>query len=124
MRDTELSSSVTTIHLGRHARVIVLRGRIRDRAEEELRAQLLAAIDEGVHGLLVDLSEAHSISTSAHGLVRAASVTMDDRGGALLAWRWNGSADEPTYVLAELRDRGVADLVPLEPCADDDRGRS
>ena len=34
MYDSDPSSSVTTIHLGPHARVIVLRGRIRDRAED------------------------------------------------------------------------------------------
>jgi anti-anti-sigma regulatory factor len=123
MRETDLSTPVTTIDLGRHARVIVLRGRIDDRVEEQLRAQLLAAIDEGVHGVLVDLSEADSISAAAHEIVRAASVTLDDRGGVLLAWRWNGSADEPTYVLAELRDHGVAGLVPVE-ATDDARGRA
>jgi anti-anti-sigma regulatory factor len=114
MHETELSTPVTTIQLGNHARVIVLRGRISGGAEEELRAQLVAAIDEGVKGVLVDLSEAASISESAHGIVRAASVALDDRGGILLAWRWNGSADEPAYVLAELRDQEVAELVPVE----------
>jgi anti-anti-sigma regulatory factor len=123
MHDTDLSTPVHTVALGRHARVIVLRGRISDAAEEELRSQLLSAIDEGVHGLLVDLSEADSISASAHEIVRAASVTLDDRGGVLLAWRWSGSADEPTYVLAELRDHSVAELVPVD-AGDDERGRS
>ena len=119
MYDSDPSSSVTTIHLGPHARVIVLRGRIRDRAEDALREQLLAALDEGTHGLLMDLSEAHSISSSAHDIVRAASLTLDDRGGVLLAWRWNGSADEPTYVLAELRDHGMSELVPGDTGAGD-----
>jgi anti-anti-sigma regulatory factor len=106
---------VTTIQLGSHARVIVLRGRIGDQAADELREQLISAIEEGVQGVLVDLSEADSISVSAHEIVRAASMTLDDRGGALLAWRWNGSVDEPAYVLAEPRDHGVGGLVAVEP---------
>jgi anti-anti-sigma regulatory factor len=114
MHETDLSTPVTTIQLGSHVRVIVLRGRISDGAEEELRAELLAAIDEGVKGVVVDLSEADSITESAHEIVRAASVTLDDRGGILLAWRWNGSADEPAYVLAELRDQAVSELVSVD----------
>jgi anti-anti-sigma regulatory factor len=114
MHETDRSTPVATIQLGSHARVIVLRGRISDSAEEELRVQLLAAIDDGVKGVVVDLSEADSITESAHEIVRAASVTLDDRGGILLAWRWNGSTDEPAYVLAELRDREVSELVPVD----------
>ncbi|GEM_PF-3237620 len=123
MHDTELTPSVTTIHLGRHARVIVLRGKIRDGAEAELRAELLGAIDDGVRGLLMDVSEAETLSASAHDLVRAASVALDDRGGVLLAWTWDGSVEEPTYVLAELRDHAVAELLPVEAGAGGDRGR-
>lgn len=123
MHDTDPSSPVSTIHLGPHARVILLRGRIRGRAEAQLREQLLAAIDEEVHGLLIDLSEADSISASAHDMVRATSLTLDNRGGVLLAWRWNGSVEEPTYVLAELRDHGMAELVSVEAGAGDDGAR-
>lgn len=119
MHDTEPSSPVTTIQLGPHARVIVLRGRIHGRAEAELRTQLLAALDQEVHGLLIDLSEADSISESAHDIVRATSLTLDNRGGVLLAWRWNGSVEEPTYVLAELRDHGMGELVSVEAAAGD-----
>jgi anti-anti-sigma regulatory factor len=115
VHDADLSTPVTTIALGSHARVIVLRGRIGGRAADELRDELISAIEEGVQGVLVDLSEADSISVSAHEIVRAASVTLDDRGGALLAWRWNGSVEEPAYVLAEPRDHGVAGLVAVEP---------
>lgn len=121
MRDTDSISHVTTIHLSRHARVIVLRGRICDRAEDDLRVQMLAALDDDVHGLFVDLSETDSISSTAHDVVRAASATLHDRGGALLAWRWNGSVDEPSYVLAELQDHGLAELVPVEAGACSDR---
>jgi anti-anti-sigma regulatory factor len=124
MHDADRSSAVTTIHLGPHARVIVLQGRISGRAEAELREQLLAAIDDEVHGLLVDLSEADSISASAHDIVKATSLTLDNRGGVLLAWRWNGSVEEPTYVLAELRDHGVAELVTVEAGAGDDGERA
>jgi anti-anti-sigma regulatory factor len=123
MHDTDQSSPVTTIQLGPHARVIVLRGRIRGRAESELRDQLLAAIAGEVHGLLIDLSEADSISASAHEIVKAASLTLDDRGGVLLAWRWNGSVEEPTYVLAELRDHGMAGLVSVESGPGEHGGR-
>lgn len=123
MHDTDLSTPVTTVELGRHARVIVLRGRISGGAEEQLREQLLAAIDEGVNGVLVDLSETDSISAAAHDIVQAASLTLDDRGGVLLAWRWNGSVERPTYVLAELRDHSVSELVPIED-ADEHRERA
>ncbi len=114
MPETELPTSVSTIALGRRVRVIVLRGRIRADAEDELRDRLIAALDEGVQGVLLDLTRADSITPSAHEVVRAVSLTLDDRGGVLLAWRWNGSIEEPTYVLAELRDHGVSELVPVE----------
>jgi hypothetical protein len=117
MPETDLPTSVSTITLGRRARVIVLRGRIRDAAEDLLRAQLIAALEEGVQGMLLDLTRADSITASAHEVVRAASLTLADRGGVLLAWRWNGSVSDPTYVLAELRDHGISELVPVE---DDD----
>ncbi|HET8743818.1 MAG TPA: STAS domain-containing protein [Gaiella sp.] len=114
MPETELPTSVSTIALGRRVRVIVLRGRICAGAEDELREQLIAALEEGAQGVLLDLTRADSISVSAHEVVRAASLTLDDRGGVLLAWRWNGSIEEPTYVLAELRDHDVSELVPVE----------
>ena len=118
MPETDISRPVSTIVLGRRARVIVLRGRIRAGAEDDLRRELLAALDERVEGVLLDLTGADSITTSAHKIVRAASLMLGDRGGVLLAWRWNGSVDDPTYVLSEVRDHGISELVPVEAAAD------
>jgi len=122
MPETDVPRSVSTIVLGRRARVIVLRGRIGAAAEDDLREELLAALEERVEGVLLDVTGADSITTSAHEIVRAASLTLGDRGGVLLAWRWNGSVEEPTYVLSEVRDHGISELVPVE--ADADRGAS
>jgi hypothetical protein len=36
----------------------------------------------------------------------------------LLSWRWNGSVDDPAYVLSEVRDHGISELVPVEAAAD------
>jgi hypothetical protein len=91
---------------------------IRAGAEDDLRKELLAALDERVEGVLLDLTGADCISTSAHKIVRAASLMLRDRGGVLLAWRWNGSVDDPAYVLSEVRDHGISELVPVEAAAD------
>jgi hypothetical protein len=114
MPETDVPRSVSTIVLGRRARVIVLRGRIGAGAEDDLREELLAALGDRVEGVLLDVTGADSITTSAHEIVRAASLTLGERGGVLLAWRWNGSVEDPTYVLSEVRDHGISELVPIE----------
>jgi hypothetical protein len=118
MPETDVPRSVSTIVLGRRARVIVLRGRIGADAEDDLREELLAALEERVEGVLLDVTGADSITASAYEVVRAASLMLGDRGGVLLAWRWNGSVEEPTYVLAEVRDHGISELVPVETDAE------
>ena len=102
-------SAVTSVHVGREARLVVLRGAIRDRETEDLRRELVAAIDAGVRGLLVDLSEVDSLSVAAQELVESASATLADRGGVLLAWSAKESVGRPTFVLSELRDGALAD---------------
>ncbi len=96
--------AVTSMHVGRDARVVVLRGAIRDPEAEELRRELVSAIDAGVRGLLVDLSEVEFLGPTAQGLVQSASATLADRGGALLAWSAKESVERPTFVLSEPGD--------------------
>jgi anti-anti-sigma regulatory factor len=105
---------VTTVEVGPRARVIVLRGTIRGGAVDALREELLAAIEGGVREVFVDLSEVESVGSPFHDLVSAASVSLADRGGVLLVWSRKYAAGEPTYVVADIRDRALAELVPGE----------
>jgi anti-anti-sigma regulatory factor len=105
---------VTTVGVGPRACVIVLRGTIRGSAVDTLREQLLAAIDAGVREVFVDLSEVESVGSPFHDLVSAASVSLADRGGVLLVWSRKYAAGEPTYVVADIRDRALAELMPRE----------
>jgi anti-anti-sigma regulatory factor len=98
------------MHVGREARVVVLRGAIRDREAEELRSELMSAIDAGVRGLLVDLSEVELLGATARELVRAASATLADRGGVLLAWSAKEDVERPTFVLSELHDDSPSEI--------------
>ena len=101
----------TTIDVGRRARVIVLRGVIRDAAVDELRERLLAAIEAGIREVVLDFSEVESLGSPVHDLVSAASVTIADRGGVLLVWSRKYAAGEPAYVITEIHDRALADLM-------------
>jgi anti-anti-sigma regulatory factor len=105
---------VTAVVVGPRAGVIVLRGTIRGSAVDALREQLLAAIEGGVREVFVDLSEVESVGSPFHDLVSAASVSLADRGGVLLVWSRKYAAGEPTYVVADIRDRALAELMPGE----------
>jgi anti-anti-sigma regulatory factor len=105
---------VTTVDVGVQARVIVLRGTIREDAVDELRERLLEAIEDGVREVFVDVSEVESVGSPFHDLVSAASVSLADRGGALLVWSRKYAAGDPTYVVTDIRDRALAELVPRE----------
>jgi hypothetical protein len=72
----------------------------------------LEAIEAGATEVLLDLSEIESIGSPVHDLIAATSITLADRGGVLLAWSRKYSLGEPTYVVAELRDRAIAELLP------------
>jgi anti-anti-sigma regulatory factor len=115
MRNTDSSQDaihVTTVEVGRQAAVIVLRGVIRGRAVEQLREQLITAIEAGVRELFLDLSEVESIGSPVHNLVAAASMTLADRGGVMLTWSRKYTHGEPTYLMADIRDRALAELMP------------
>ena len=103
---------VTTTDLGHGARVIALRGAIRGGAVDELRDRLLAAIDAGAREVVVDLTDVESLGSPVHDLVAAASVTLADRGGVLLVWSRRYAVGEPTYVMTDVRDRAIAELMP------------
>ena len=110
MTDTDPSAdarAVTSFQVGPQACVIALRGTVGESAADDLRAELLAAIDGGVRGVVVDVSQVESLGPAAHDLIRAASATLTDRGGVLLTWSSKESPGRPTYVLAEIRDRVV-----------------
>jgi anti-anti-sigma regulatory factor len=107
-------SSLTTLDIGARARVIVLRGNIRGDVVEALREELLAAIEGGVREIFVDLSDVESVGSPFHDLVSAASITLADRGGVLLVWSRKYTAGDPTYVVADIRDRALAELMPRE----------
>lgn len=103
---------VTTTDLGHGARVIALRGAIRGGAVDELRDRLLAAINAGAREVVVDLTDVESLGSPVHDLVAAASVTLADRGGVLLVWSRRYAVGEPTYVMTDVRDRAIAELMP------------
>ena len=105
---------VTTVDVGQRARVIVLRGTIRGDAVDDLREQLLAAIEEGVREVFVDLSDVESVGSPFHDLGSAASITLADRGGVLLVCSRKYAAGDPTYLVADIRDRALAELMPRE----------
>ena len=96
--------AVTSMRVGGEACVVVLRGAIHEREAEDLRRELVSAIDAGVRGVLIDLSEADDLSSAAQELVQSASATLADRGGVLLAWSARESVGRPTFVLSELRE--------------------
>jgi anti-anti-sigma regulatory factor len=106
------AEQITTVDVGHRAQVIVLRGAIRGRVVDELREQLLAAIESGVREVFLDLSEVESVGSPVHDLVSAASITLADRGGVLLVWSRKYAVGEPTYVIAEVRDWALAELMP------------
>ena len=111
-RSSHGEGQLTTIDVGHRARVIVLRGAIRDSAVGELRERLLAAIDAGVREVVLDLSDVESLGSSVRDLVSAASITFADRGGVLLVWSRKYAAGDQTYVITEVRDRALAELTP------------
>lgn len=117
------TEQITTVDVGHRAQVIVLRGAIRGSAVDDLREQLLAAISAGVREVFLDLSEVESIGSPVHDLVSAASITLADRGGVLLVWSRKYAVGEPTYVIADVRDRALAELMPsARGSARSDRG--
>lgn len=105
---------LATVDVGPRARVIVLRGDIRGAAVDALREELLAAIEGGVREVFVDLSDVESVGSPFHDLVSAASITLADRGGVLLVWSRKYTAGEPTYLVADIRDRALAELMPRQ----------
>jgi anti-anti-sigma regulatory factor len=109
---THGTQPVTTADVGPRARVIVLRGTIRGDAVDDLREQLLTAIEGGVREVFLDLSDVESVGSPFHDLVSAASITLADRGGVLLVWSRKYASGEPTYLVADIRDRALAELLP------------
>jgi anti-anti-sigma regulatory factor len=95
-------------------RIIVLRGAIRGKAEEVFRTELLGAIDEGAKEIILDLSETETVVAAVHELVAAASSTLADRDGVLLTWSEKHASGGATYLIAEVRDRGLGELVQPE----------
>lgn len=106
------AEQVTTEDVGKGAQVIVLHGAIRGAAVDALRERLLAAIEAGVREVFLDVSEAESIGSPVHDLVSAASITLADRGGALLVWSRKYTVGEPVDIISEVRDRALAELMP------------
>ncbi len=104
-------ASVETVDVGPATRVIVLRGAILDEAEDALRAELIEAIEGAARVILLDLSRVESLTPTAHALVAAASVTLADRGGSLLAWSEKHADGSPAYLIADVRDRGIGELI-------------
>jgi anti-anti-sigma regulatory factor len=88
---------------GERGTVLVLRGAIRGRAEDELRRALRAAIADGAV-VVLDLTEVETFASSARELVASAGTTLADRGGALLAWTTNDAGGERSHVMRELRN--------------------
>ena len=115
VRPPEDDGQVTAIDFGRRARVIVLRGDIRDTLVDELRERLLAAIEGGVREVVLDLSDVERVGSSVRDLVSAASITFADRGGVLLVGSRKDADGDQTYVITEVRDRALSTLAPRRP---------
>jgi anti-anti-sigma regulatory factor len=105
-------SPFTTVAVGARSQVIALRGTVRGSAVDELRETLVAAIESGVREIVLDLTDVESLGSPVHDLLSAASITLADRGGVLLVWSRKYAVDEPTYVMSDVRDRALAELVP------------
>ncbi|HEY7344340.1 MAG TPA: hypothetical protein VH620_02180 [Gaiella sp.] len=108
---TDDRGPVTTVALGHRAEKIVLRGAIRGRAVDELRARLRAAIGRGVRELFLDLSDVESVAAPVYDLVSSASLELADRGGVLVVWNREDATGEATYVIADVRGRALAELT-------------
>jgi anti-anti-sigma factor len=104
--------SFPTVDVDRRSQVIVLRGPIHGAAVDELRETLVAAIEGGVRDVVLDVTDVESIGVAAHDLVSAASITLADRGGALLVWSRKKAVGEPIYVITDVRDRTLAEVMP------------
>ena len=76
----------------------------------ELRTQLSATWDRGFIALRAGGNAIFGSSGVDSGRVRA-SVTIADRGGVLLVWSRKYAAGEPAYVITEIHDRALADLM-------------
>ncbi len=125
MQTARPEDQFTTVDVGHRSQVIALRGTIRGDAVDDLREMLLAAIDAGVREIVLDLTDVESLGSPVHDLVSAASITLADRGGVLLVWSRKYAVDEPTYVITDVRDRALAELMPnAEGARRRRRGRS
>jgi anti-anti-sigma regulatory factor len=102
---------VTAIALGERTEVILLRGAIAGRAVDELRTRLLAAMERGVHELVLDLSDVEKLDGAVHDLVSATSRAMSDQGGVLVVWRREDATGAATYVIADVRGRALTELT-------------
>ncbi len=107
-------SSIETVEAGRGTRILVLRGAINGRADTTLRKEMLGALESGANVVLLDLSRVESLSTAAYDLIAAASATLADRGGTVLAWSQKHDDGSPTYLIADVRDRGIRELIADE----------
>jgi hypothetical protein len=84
--------------------VIAVCGAVSGETASALRDSLVSAIHEGVHEVVLDISEAAAISGPANELIAAASSTLADRGGTLLVWTSGGGAgDDASFVMREVR---------------------
>jgi hypothetical protein len=113
MCSSKRGGQLTAIDFGHRARVIVLRGVVRDTVVDELRERLLAAIEDGVREVVLDLSDAESVGAPVNDLVSAAGITFADRGGVLLVWSRKDADGDQTYVITEVRDRALAQPAPF-----------
>lgn len=83
--------------------VIAICGAVSGETASALRDSLVSAIHEGVHEVVLDISEAAAISGPANELIAAASSTLADRGGTLLVWTSGGAEDDASFVMREVR---------------------
>jgi hypothetical protein len=65
-----------------------------------------------VREVFLDLSDVESVGSPFHDLVSAASISLADRGGVLLVWSRKYASGDPTYLVADIRDRALAELLP------------
>ena len=96
-------------------RVVTVRGEVDMSHEEELRAELRAAVDAGADGIVVDLSECEFIdSTGVRALLLSREAQESEKGPYGVA-----VVASSEQILRILSVMGVDRVIPIRPTVDE-----